>query len=306
MKGLITFVMKGRMQAIMATAITAVLALLVTPLSLLSAAVVVLATLRNGAREGLVVALSATLVMVGLGGLLFQMPVALALMGVMLWLPAWGLASVLGQSGSLAKALEATAFGGMLLVAAQYLVLPDPTAFWGEMLNEFLLGRFDPAQIPVEDQKKLIDYMAGWMPGGVAASWMFGASLSLVLGRWAEAVLAKPGAFGEEFRGLRFSKAWLIAVPALLIGSLLGADDQPSILGQLYLVGMMLFVLQGLSVAHGMLQRFEASTGWLFGLYFVLLVGAPHSVTAVAAAGYADGWLNFRAKSGSPPDKPSE
>jgi hypothetical protein len=31
-------------------------------------------------------------------------------------------------------------------------------------------------------------------------------------------------------------------------------------------------------------------------LYFVLFVGLPYSVTAIAAAGFADGWLNFRAK----------
>lgn len=295
MKGLITFVMKGRLQAIMGTVLTAMLALMLVPMSVVSSAIVVLATLRNGAKEGLLVAVSGALAIALLGGLM-QMPLAFALFGLMLWIPAWVLGSVLGSTQSLAKALEAAAFGGLALVGVQYLFLGNPEQFWGSILQQYLQGQFDPAVVPEDQQQQLIGLLAGWMPGGVAASWTISMAVAVLLGRWAQALLDKPGAFGAEFRELRFSMVWMILVPLLLVGSFFVEGGEPGLSGQLYLVGMTLFLLQGISVAHALVKHLGKQAGWLFGLYFLLFVGAPHSVTAVAAAGYADGWLNFRAR----------
>jgi hypothetical protein len=295
-KGLITLVMKGRMQAIAGTVLTATLALMVTPLAVVSAAIVVLATLRNGAKEGLLVALAGAMAFALLGGLAMQMPTPFGLFGLMLWLPAWLLASVLGSSHSLARSLEVAAFGGLLVVGVQYLFLGAPAEFWGGILQQYMQGQFDPAVIPEDQQQQVLQTIAGWMPGGVAASWLISMSLAVLLGRWAQALLEKPGAFGAEFRELRFSMTWLVLVPVLLAISFFVYGGEPSLAGQFYLVGMTLFLLQGISVAHALVNRLGKQTGWLFGLYFLLFVGAPHSVTAIAAAGYADGWLNFRAK----------
>jgi hypothetical protein len=303
-KGLITLVMKGRMQAIATTVVAAVLGLLLAPLAIVSAAVVVLATLRNGAREGITVVLSAALAMAGLGGLLFGMPAALAILGLMLWLPAWGLGLVLGRSGSLARALEFAAIGGLLLIAFQYLMMSDPSQFWLEMLKAQMEGHIDPSVMSTADQQQLLKTLAGWMPGGVASSWTLSMSLAVMLGRWAQALLDRPGAFGAEFREFRCSKPWLIVLPLLLVPTFLMHDGTPGPASQLYLVCMTLFLLQGISVAHGLVHRAGANRGWLFGLYFLLLLAAPHSVTAIAAAGYADGWLNFRARVGSRPGGP--
>lgn len=295
MKGLITLVMKGRMQAIAATVVCAVLGLLITPLSLLSVGLVVLATLRNGPREGLLVVVSASLAMLGLGGLLFQMPIGLALLGLLLWLPAWGLAYVLGRTSSLARSLEFAAYGGLLLVALQYLLLNDPVQYWQAVLTQHLTMP-DATAANQQQLKQLIATLAGWMPGAVASSWMLSMSLGLLLGRWWQSLLDSPGAFGEEYRELRFSRVWLILLPLLLVPTFLVYQGESSAIGQLYLVGVALFLLQGLSVAHALVKLSGASKGWLIGLYIVLFVGAPYSFTALAAGGYADGWLNFRAR----------
>jgi hypothetical protein len=257
---------------------------------------VVLATLRNGAKEGLLVALAGALAFAVLGGLAMQMPMPFGLFGLMLWIPAWLLASVLGSSHSLARALETAAFGGLVVVGIQYLLLGSPSEFWGSILQQYMQGHFDPAVIPEDQQQQVLQTIAGWMPGGIAASWLISMSLAVLLGRWAQALLEKPGAFGAEFRELRFSTTWLILVPVLLAISFFAYGGEPSLAGQFYLVGMTLFLLQGISVAHALVNRLGGQAGWLFGLYFLLFVGAPHSVTAIAAAGYADGWLNFRAK----------
>jgi len=294
MKGLLSLLMRGRAQAVMGTVIAAMMALLITPMLVISAGLVVLATLRNGPREGLLVVLMSTLALAALGGLIFQMPLALAGVGLMLWLPAWGLATVLGNSGSLMRALEMAALAGFVLVVAQYLLLGDPAVFWGGLMREYMQQALDPSVVPADEQHRLLAIVSSWMAGGVAATWTLSLALALMFGRWGQAAMDRPGAFGSEFRALRTSRAWLYVVPLLLAGSLFGGGA--NIAGQLYVVGVVLFLLQGLSVAHGLVAITGATTVWLFGLYFLMIVGMPHSVTAIAAAGYADGWLDFRAR----------
>jgi uncharacterized protein YybS (DUF2232 family) len=109
-------------------------------------------------------------------------------------------------------------------------------------------------------------------------------------------LLDRPGAFGAEFRELRFGRWLLIVVPLLLVAGVLMTGGEPSLLGQVYLIGMVVFLIQGISVAHALVNDFAASSAWLVGLYLMLLLIAPQGATMVAVMGYADGWLNFRAR----------
>jgi len=295
-KAFAKWVMKGRMQAVIATTVLAVLALLVTPLALLSAAVVMLAVLRQGWREGALVVISALLAIAGLGGLLFQMPIATLLIGAMLWLPAAVLGGVLGKTGSLRLAIEAAAIGAAGIVLLQYAWLADPATFWADALNEFLTRRVDPETLTAANAGQLVELMSGWMAGGVAATWLLGSVASLTLARYWAALLDRPGAFGAEFRELRFGRWLLLLVPVLLVLGVLMTGGKPSLLGQLYLIGMVVFMIQGISVAHGLVAEFGGSPAWLVGLYLLLVFVAPQGASVVALAGYVDGWLNFRAR----------
>ena len=294
MKGLLTLVMRGRVQAVVGTVLAAMMALFITPLSVVGIGLVVLATLRNGAREGALVMGMSVLALTALGGLLFQAPMVLGGLALVLLLPAWGLGSALGLSGSLMRAMEVAVLAGFAMVAAQYLLLDDPAAYWGGLVREYMRLTLDPAVVPEPEQGRLLAAIAGWMPGGIAASWTLTMMLGLLFGRWGQALLDRPGAFGGEFRELRSSRSWLYLLPLLLLASFIG--EAPNIAGQLYVVGVLLFLMQGLSVAHGLVGITGASHGWLFGLYLLLIIGMPHSATAIAFAGYADGWLDFRAR----------
>jgi hypothetical protein len=296
MKAFAVWVMKGRMQAVIAVTVSAVLALIVTPLSVVSAAVVMLAVLRQGWREGLLVVLSSLLALGGLGGLLFQMPIAAALMGLVLWAPAAALGAVLGRSRSLRVAIEAAALGGAAVVLAQYALMGDPAAYWTELLNEFVAERVDPAALQGADLEALVSASAGWMAGGLGAAWFLATLASLLLARYWSTQIDSPGAFGVEFRALRFGRVALLVVPMLLVFGVLITGGEPNLLGQLFLVGMLLFLLQGISVAHALVADFSAPVGWLIGFYAMLVLVAPHAATAVAMAGYADGWMDFRAR----------
>jgi len=296
MKAFANWMMKGRMQAVVAATVLAVLALLVTPLGLVSAAVIALTVLRQGWKEGALVLGSALLAITGLGGLLFQMPVATLLIGLILWAPAAVLGGVMGRTGSMRLAIEAAAIGAAGLVLLQYALMADPAAFWADALNEFLTHRLDSELVSAPEFDQLIGVMAGWMAGGVAATWLLGSVASLMLASYWAALLDRPGAFGEQFRELRFGRWLLLLVPVLLLVGVVMTAGEPSLVGQLYLVGMVVFLIQGVSVAHGLVAHFGASPAWLVGLYLLIVFVASYGATMVALTGYADGWLNFRAR----------
>jgi hypothetical protein len=261
-----------------------------------SAAVVMLTVLRQGWREGLLVLLSALLAIGGLGGLLFQMPIAAALIGVIVWVPAAVLGAMMGRSGSLRVAIEAAAVGAGAIVLLQYGLMGDPAAFWAEMLNGFVAAQVDAGADQVADLETLIAASAGWMAGGVAAAWFLATLASLLLARYWASLIDRPGAFGAEFRELRFGRWLLILVPVLLLTGVFLTGGEPSLLGQFYLIGMVVFLVQGISVVHALVHDFAASGVWLFGLYLMLVLIAPQGATMVAVMGYADGWIDFRAR----------
>jgi len=163
-------------------------------------------------------------------------------------------------------------------------------------LNEFLVHRLDEETLAAANVDELVGLMAGWMAGGVAATWFMGSVVSLLLARYWSSLIDRPGAFGEEFRQLRFGRWLLLLVPVLLVVGVLLTGGEPSLLGQLYLVGMVVFLIQGISLAHGLVAEFGASPAWLVGLYVLLIFVAPQGATMVSFVGYIDGWLDFRAR----------
>lgn len=302
MKALAAFVMRGRAQAIMVASTLAVLALMITPLGIGSAAVIGLVTLRQGVREGLLVALASLLALGALGMLLFSQPLVLILMGAMLWAPLLLLGELLRVSRSLVFTVEAAVVAGFGLVLLQYPLLGDPVAFWAGILGEFLGQMADPTVFAEGDRDELIKLMAPWMVGALGAVWFLQLAVSLFLARWWQAQLYNPGGFGEEAYNLRFRRWLLILVPVILVLGSAGGDET-NLAAQLSLVGISAFFIQGVTLVHALVNGLKASPIWLIGFYIVLVVGMPPSFTAVSAAGFADGWLNFRAKLRSRPDK---
>lgn len=295
MKNFVEWLMKGRMQAITAATVLATLALIVTPLALLSAAVVIMTVRRQGLQEGAIVIGAGMAAMAALGALLLQMPLAAALVGAMLWLPAALFGAVLGRTRSLRAVIETAALGAVALVVLQHGLMTDPAAFWADFLNEFLTQRIDADTLATTDLGSLVPAMAGWMAGGVAATWLIGAVLSIVIAlRWLD-LLDGNDEGRLAFRELRLSRWLLFAVPALLAGVLV-QQGEPSLIGHLYLVGMVLYLVQGVAMVHGIIAIHGASPAWLLGLYFLLIFVAPQGATVVSAAGYADGWLDFRSR----------
>ena len=294
MKVLAAFIMKGRMQAVMVATVLTILALLITPLAIVSAATPALVALRRGVKDGLLVTGLGMLALAALGGLLFAEPLTLALVGGLLWLPMLLLAEVVRATRSLRMGLELAVILGALVIGGQYLFLGDVNGFWSGILNEYSAQMVDASVVSERDRLAMVAEIAPWMAGGMGAAWFLQLALSLFLARSWQAVLYNPGGFGNELRELRLGRWLLILVPVLLVAGAL--SDTPGLASQLALVGMAAFFLQGVALAHGLVQAFKANQVWLVGFYVLLVIGMPASFTAVSAAGFADGWLNFRAK----------
>ena len=302
MQFLAAFVLKGRMQAVVVTAVMAILALLLPPLSYLSGATVALVTLRGGLQAGLQVSLMATVAVVALM-LLLQLPPQLGgVFLLVLWLPVWALAMSLRRSASPARSIVLALLFGLMLLLGFYLSIDNPTQWWLEMLHQLTEPMLQ--QVPSEElpqiEANLVE-LAGQMSGAMAAGMMASLLGCLLLGRWWQALLFNPGGFGDEIRRLQLGKSLAAIALVLAAGHLLwqlGQDDASGLLRDLLALVQVAFALQGVAVAHAVVRLTMAHKGWLVVMYLLLVLFTGHVVLLLAIVGVLDNWFDFRSKFG--------
>ena len=294
MRSLAGFAMRGRSQAALVAAGSAVLSLVLPLVAVISSAVVALVTLRQGAREGLLVAGIA-----GLGsGVLAWLALGTPWPGLgflaVLWAPLWALALVLRVTRNLALTAQGAALIGLLILLSLHLATEDPAAYWVGILEPLRASLVEGGVIAEAASQALIEGLSRWMTGAFAASLYVQFLLALLLGRWWQAVLYNPGGFGAEFRGLRLSPVLGYAALAL-VGLRLWQPE--AIWGfELLVLILPLLLLQGLAVVHGIRHSLGAGVGWLVALYVLLVVAMPYAEVLVSGLGLADLWLDVRGR----------
>jgi hypothetical protein len=294
MGGLASLVMRGRVQAVLVAAGFAMLALLVPPVSILSAAVVALVTLREGTKSGLTVAGLAALACGALAFVLFPDPVPVLGFVLVLWVPVWGLALFLRTSRSLDLTVVAAMLTGLLIAMAYSLQIT--AAEWQELLAPLGEGLQQSGMLDAAQGDTFTAALAQWMPGLLAAAFFAQMVLALLIARWWQAKLYNPGGFGAEFHELRLHRAVaFLALPllAVLVLGIEGGWPLVRYLGPLLTVG---YFFQGLAVAHGVVAKSKLHRGWLYGLYALLLLAMGYTVLVLATVGYTDAWLDYRAR----------
>lgn len=294
MRSLAALILKGRWQAVLVACVSAILALVVTPIGLVSSASIGLVALRRGMRDALEVMALALLGLALLGWFLLGSPWALPVLGLALWLPVSVLGWVLRATRSLRLTVELAVLASFALIGLQHLLLGDVTAYWQSQLTIYMQQAVAPELMTDADKDEMAKALAPWMAGGLGVAWFMQLVLGLFLARGAQALLFNPGGFAQEFRNLWLGRWLLVLLPVLMLGDLVLAE--PGLLSQCALVGMAAFFIQGVALAHGLVDRTNNKPWWLIGFYFVLVAGMPASFTAVAAAGYLDGWMNIRTR----------
>ncbi|VAX08975.1 FIG003573: hypothetical protein [hydrothermal vent metagenome] len=297
MQSLASFVMRGRLQAVSAAALLAVLAWSFSLLGVLSAAVVALVTLRHGSNEGLVTIVLASLVSAVLGLLaLGNVAPALATLALV-WTPTWLIAIVLRNSRSLALAVQGGVLFGLTVIVVYHGVMPDPIADWREILQTFSQPLVEAEVLSQAQQLELVDSFAPWMTGFVAVGSYLQLVAGLMLARWWQATMFNPGGFREEFHNLRMHRVMAyIAFPVLVFGINTEMTGVGLLVNYVAMLLMTAYFLQGLAFVHGAVALFGASSGWLFGMYVLLILAMPNMFGLLFAAGYADAWFDFRAR----------
>lgn len=294
------FILRGQSQAALVTASMAILGLAVPPAAWISAAAVVLVTLVNGPRSGLITTAMSLVGAAIFAFLIFSAPEVAVIFVLIAWLPAWLIATVLRQTVSLAYSLQILTLMSLLAVVMLYLLYPNIGELWREPLDIMVKQLAEQStDFTLAELKQTEDWIIEFLPGLFASSIMFGTMVSLFLGRWWQAVLYNPGGFGKEFRSLNLGKVSALCAMALMLVA--------AIVDNVFAVAMVtvvfvLYGMQSLSLLHAAIEIRKVNAAWLFLIYLIMFF-VPHVLLLLMLASFADPWLDIRQRISPVSDK---
>ncbi|WP_210713014.1 hypothetical protein [Pseudomonas sp. MWU349] len=284
MRALAEFIMRGRMQATLVVAGCSALPLLYW----LGAAAGSLVLLRRGLKDALGV-LALGVLPALLWWLTFDDPRALLVL-----LGSSSLALVLRASESWSRVLLVSiamglVFAGVLGAAFR----PQIEALSQELIKilPMALGEVYQ-QLSVEERARLATLIAPILTGLIAALLQAISVLSLILGRYWQAVLYNPGGFGGEFRAIRIPLG-----PAMLLLAcmLVGPNFGPQ-LAMLTPMCSVPLAFAGLALIHGLVAQGRLARFWLVGLYVTLLPFMQLIYPLLVVLAIVDSLVDFRGR----------
>jgi hypothetical protein len=286
-----SFSMKGAVQAFIATLVFSALTVWLAPFGVIVGALIALVTLRIGVIEGL-----KTLIVAGSTSILLSTtllgsywPGLVSIMEYML--PVWIASVVLRNTNSLALSLNAIMMLVGLLVIGFHLMVGDTEAWWIQLYNTQLAPLLEQAGVDLKelDITQMVSMITLLMAIFAVTLWFS----IVLLGRWWQSKLYYPGRFREDFYQLRLPKnvAYVTVVFAVL-GLLLDGNNLIQDLSSVLMAGLM---FQGLAIMHFAVNQRALNTGWLVGLYVLLLL-FPQTLLVLATVGLLDIWMNVRVR----------
>lgn len=299
MRALAGLIVAGPIQAVLVIALFTALSFLAPPLtSILSygaAAALALYNLHTGTRAGVIVLLGAALVTALLTEMLMHQGLAIAVTSLLLWIPVWLVAVVLRETRSLALAMLASTVLAMVGILLAFLWVGDPSQWWLERLRGLIdsLAAQPELQIDTDLLIGFAEQVAPFMTGSLAAGLSFAALTCLILGRWWQSLVVKPGALRTEFYALRLNRALSFVAVAILAVAALKFGVLSTLALQWSLVVMVPFLFVGLAVIHASLANLKAARIWLIVVY-VLMSLLPQVIVLVVVLGMLDPWLDLR------------
>ncbi|NWA84099.1 hypothetical protein [Pseudomonas sp. D2002] len=284
MRALAEFIMRGRVQATLVVAGCAALPLLYW----LGAAAVCLVLLRRGLKDALGV-LALGLLPALIWWLQLGDPrVLLVLLGSSI------LALVLRASESWVRTLlVSVALGLVYSVMLGAAFRPQIEALSQEIVKILPLALGDLyQQLSVDERARLASLIAPVLTGLIAALLQILSVLSLILGRYWQALLYNPGGFGREFRSTRIPAGpAMLLLACMVVGPNFG--PQMALLAPICSVPL---VFAGLALIHGLVARKRLATFWLVGLYVVLLIFMQLIYPLLVVLAIVDGLIDFRGR----------
>ncbi|MCM2320469.1 MAG: hypothetical protein NDI93_14260 [Pseudomonas sp.] len=283
MRALADFVMRGRLQATLAVVIAAALPLLFW----VSAAAGSLVLLRRGLNDALGIvawALLPTLLWWHFG----EPRPLLVLFGTLV------LALVLRASVSWTRVLLASVLLGVLYGVIIDAVFGETVKRNAAELLELMPQMLGEAyqQMSAHEKARVGNLLTPVLTGLMAALLQLLSLLSLLLGRYWQALLYNPGGFAREFRAVRLPAP--IAV-ALLVGIFLlpGLGIELAMLTPLCSVPL---AFAGVALLHGLVAQQRLGRFWLVGLYVSLLLFMQLVYPLLVVLAVVDSLFDFRGR----------
>lgn len=259
-----------------------------------------LVTLRKGVLEGAILTVAATLPFIfsffaTSNHDLSTVPLFVwAAVGVAVLsnLFTWIFAVMLRRHTSWSVILQIAALIGVLVVSVIHLAYPDIVNWWGTQLQAMSDMLKTQAASAADTQLDAINITKQYASGLIIAAILFNAVLQLVVARWWEATIFKPGSLRRELHNIRLSQLAGILFLISLVFSYLGNSVVLDIMPILYI----LFATAGLSLIHYFfgLMTSPMVWFWLCLTYVVLLIALPMSLIFVAMLAWLDIWLDIR------------
>ena len=280
MRGLAEFIMRGRWQALAVAVLGSVL-VFAAPIS---AAAIALVTMAQGTRVGSWVALWSLLPALLLGWVSGDYGTGFLLLSV--FVGAMVLAQTLSLSLALLAIVPVSAIGGVLLLTLNSAFLEAMLS----MLDTWIAALQAESGESLNGFRPTVTQVAGLMATGNALM----ASLSLLLGRYWQAALFKPGAFGEEFRAFKLPS---VLTALLVLAAMLGALNGSEAAAWSALAGIPV-TLAGFALFHHIARRQQLG-GTFLTVGYVLWIIVDGLKVGVLLAVLLDAFLDLgrRAKS---------
>jgi len=264
---------------------------------LISGSVVALITLRKGPATGLqtvIISLLVLNVFFVVANLPPQISTAFALI---IWLPVWITATSLRLSEQQGAFICTVGIFIVSLIIAVYITIGDVSAWWQQLLIP-MIEQAAPPEL-YEQYRNIFNAGASKINVAVAIALMLNIIVTVFCARWWQSLLYNQGGFQKEFYALRLPPI-ILPIGGIIILLLLVLDEQwSSMLEDITVILMMMYLIQGISSVHRNVNKFKLSTGWLVAMYS-LLVLMPMMGRVLACLGIIDVYIEWRkSKNGS-------
>jgi len=253
----------------------------------LSAAAGCLVLLRRGLSDAL--GILAWALLPAIGWWYFGEPRTLLVL-----LGALGLAMLLRASLPWDRVLLCSVVLGLVYGLVLGAVFREPIAAMAGELQKLLPQMLDGVhqQMSVDERARLESLIAPVLTGLLAALLQIVSLLSLMLGRYWQALLYNPGGFGREFRALRLP---LAPAMLLLVGMLLSPNLGPQMAMLTPLCSVPL-VFAAIALLHGLVAQGRLAKFWLVGLYITLLLFMQLTYPLLVVLAIVDSLFDFRGR----------
>lgn len=213
-------------------------------------------------------------------------------LGLLRWALVWFLAGVLRVTVSWRLVLEVMTVLGVLTVMGFYLVLNDVPNWWVATLTHYqpLFNEVLSGQVSADKIHQVIAQMAPIASGLFTGLLIFEVFCQLILARWWQASLFRPGGLAKEFVEIRTGVVLAVIATLAVLGAAFGIAFAIDLLP----VVILPLAIAGLSLGHKW-ARYNRKIFYLLAIVYIGIIFLPVVLVAILAlAGYIDTWWDLR------------